>query len=120
MSYVYVFSTILLISYSQVVIKWQVTGAGAFPATTADRAYFLARLLINPWVASALLASALAVLTWMVAMTELELSKAYPLASISFVLVLLLSAFFLNESVNGYKIAGVALIVCGVIVSSQG
>ena len=65
-------------------------------------------------------ARALAVLSWMVAMTKLELSKAYPFASISFVLILVLSGLFLNESVNGYKIAGVALIVCGVIVSSQG
>jgi multidrug transporter EmrE-like cation transporter len=120
MSYVYVFSSILFTVYSQIVIKWQVTGAGPFPTSTAERAYFLARLLVNPWVVSALVASALAVLTWMVAMTKLDLSHAYPFASISFVLVLVLSSLLLNEPVGGYKIAGVALIVCGVIVSSQG
>lgn len=120
MSYVYVLTSILCTVYSQIIIKWQVSGAGPFPDSPSEKAYFLARLLMNPWIVSALVSSALAVLTWMVAMTKLDLSHAYPFASISFVLVLVLSGLLLNEPVGAYKIAGVALIVCGVIVSSQG
>jgi hypothetical protein len=56
MSYFYVACTILLTVYSQLVIKWQVIGAGAFPADAADKLWFLTRLLVNPWVLSALAA----------------------------------------------------------------
>jgi multidrug transporter EmrE-like cation transporter len=120
MSYAYVLASLLLTVYGQIIIKWQVMGAGPFPVIASERMYFLGRLLLNPWVASALLGSVFAALSWMVAMTKLDLSHAYPFASISFVLVLALSSIFFNEPVNWYKIFGVALIVSGVIVSSRG
>ena len=93
MSYFYVACTILLTVYSQLIIKWQVTGAGALPSNTTDNVWFLAQLLVNPWVLSALAALLVAVMTWMAAMTKLELSHAYPFVSLAFVLVVLCSAW---------------------------
>jgi multidrug transporter EmrE-like cation transporter len=120
MSYVYVACTILFMVYAQVVIKWQVLAAGAFPADTADKLWFLAQLLINPWIVSALVASLLAAVAWMAAMTKLELSHAYPFMSLAFVLVMIASAWVFHEPVTGPKIAGIALICIGITVGSQG
>ena len=120
MSYLYVFITVFLTVYSQVVIKWQVLAAGAFPADSAGQFWFLARLLLNPWVVSALAAGLLAVVSWMAAMTRLELSHAYPFMSLSFVLVLVLSGMVFDEPVTAYKMLGLSLIVAGIIVGSQG
>lgn len=120
MSYFYVACTILLTVYSQLVIKWQVIGAGALPADAADKAWFLARLLVNPWVISALLALLVAVVTWMAAMTKLELSHAYPFVSLAFVLVVLCSAWLFNEPLNMTRLAGLALICIGIVIGSQG
>ena len=120
MSYALVFATVLLTVYGQIVIKWQVLAAGAFPATTAEQMWFLLRLLVNPWVISALAAALAAALTWMAAMTELELSHAYPFMSLAFILVLVLSAWFFHEPVSWQKLAGLALICAGIVVGSQG
>jgi multidrug transporter EmrE-like cation transporter len=120
MNYVYLGSSILLMVYCQLVIKWQVTGAGAFPEAPADKLWFLARLLLNPWVLSALAAAFLAAMTWMAALTRLDLSHAYPIMSLSFVLVVLASAWLLHEPLTVFKLAGVALICAGVAVGSQG
>lgn len=120
MSYVYVACTVLFMVYAQIVIKWQVTGAGAFPADAADKLWFLARLLVNPWIVSALAAMLLASLSWMAAMTRLDLSHAYPFTSLAFVLVMVASAFFFHEPVTGPKLAGVVLICLGIVVGSQG
>lgn len=120
MSYLYVAATVLLTVYGQIVIKWQVLAAGAFPADTAEQAWFLLRLLVNPWVISALAAALAAALTWMAAMTDLELSHAYPFMSLAFILVLLLSAWFFHEPVSWQKLAGLALICAGIVVGSQG
>jgi drug/metabolite transporter (DMT)-like permease len=81
---------------------------------------FLLRLLVNPWVISALAAALAAALTWMAAMTELELSHAYPFMSLAFILVLVLSAWFFHEPVSWQKLAGLALICAGIVVGSQG
>ncbi len=120
MSYLYVLLTVLLTVYGQIVIKWQVTQAGAYPAGTYERMHFLWTLLINPWVASSFAAAVVAALFWMVAMTKLQLSHAYPLVSLSFALVLLLSWALLDEPLTWQKVVGVVLIGCGVAISSQG
>ena len=120
MSYVYVACTILFMVYAQIVIKWQVVAAGAFPADSADKLWFLGKLLVNPWIMSALAASLLAAVAWMAAMTKLDLSHAYPFTSLAFVLVMVASALFFNEPVTGPKIAGIALICIGIAVGSQG
>ena len=120
MSYFYVACTILLTVYSQLIIKWQVIGAGAFPANTTDKMWFLAQLLVNPWVLSALAALLVAVVTWMAAMTKLELSHAYPFVSLAFVLVVLCSAWLFNEPLTTTKLAGLALICVGIVIGSQG
>ena len=120
MSYFYVACTILLTVYAQLVIKWQVLPAGAFPADAADKLWFLARLLVNPWIVSALAALLVAALAWMAAMTRLDLSHAYPFTSLAFVLVVLCSAWLFHEPLNALKLIGLALIVSGIIVGSQG
>ena len=120
MSYLYVACTILLTVYGQVVIKWQVMNAGAFPETAGDKVWFIVRLLLNPWVISALAAALAAAVTWMAAMTRLDLSHAYPFMSLAFILVLLLSAWLFHEPVTWQKLAALALITAGLIIGSQG
>jgi drug/metabolite transporter (DMT)-like permease len=106
--------------YCQLVIKWQVTGSGVFPEDAAGRLWLAVGLLINPWIISALAAALLAAVSWMAALTRLDLSHAYPFVSLSFVAVMLGSAWLFHEPLTGLKIAGVALICLGVVIGSQG
>lgn len=120
MSYLYVFLTVVLTVYGQIAIKWQVLKAGALPEALPDKIVFLFQLLLNPWVISAFAAALLASVFWMAAMTKLQLSYAYPFMSLAFVLVMVASAFFFNEPMTPLKIAGVSLVILGLIVGSQG
>lgn len=120
MSYAYVAVSISLMVYCQIVIKWQVASAVAHPENTASRLGLAIGLLINPWVISALAAAMLAAVLWMAALTKLDLSRAYPLVSLSFVAVTFASAWLFQEPLTGLKLAGVALICVGVAIGSQG
>jgi drug/metabolite transporter (DMT)-like permease len=119
MSYAYVAATVLLTVYGQLVVKWQVAAA-ARHGVPAERAAFLLGLLPNPWIVSALAAAFGAALCWMLAMVKLDLSHAYPFVSLSFVLVLFLSAALFGEPLGLAKVAGVLLVVIGVALGSQG
>lgn len=119
-SYLFVLITVFLTVYGQIVIKWQVLAAGALPTATPERISFLAKLMLNPWVISGLLAGLLAAVSWMAAMTKLELSHAYPFMSLAFIGVLVASALVFHEPVNAWKIGGLVLITLGIIVGSQG
>jgi multidrug transporter EmrE-like cation transporter len=120
MSYLYIAITVILTVYGQLIIKWQATLAGNLPEGGGDKLFFLLRLVLNPWVASGLFAAFLASLTWMAAMTKLPLSHAYPFMSLAFVLVMFLSAFIFHEPLTWAKAIGMACIVAGIVIGSQG
>jgi len=114
-----VFCAVALTAYSQLIVKWRVNRAGPIPVDLAKKAWFLGGLLLDPWILTGILATFLAGLSWMAAMTKLELSFAYPFMSLSFVLVLIFSAFLFHESVTVPKVLGMLLIIAGIIVTSR-
>ena len=120
MSYFYIFLTVIFTVYGQLVLKWQVIGAGDFPVGSWDKVMFLGRLLLNPWIISGFFAAFLASLTWIAAMTKLELSHAYPFMSLNFVLVIALSSLLFQETITLPKIMGLGLIILGIVVGSKG
>lgn len=117
--YLYPVATLLLTVYGQLIVKWQVDRAGALPDPLGDRVAYLARLIASPWVISVFVAAFLAAASWMIAMTHFSLSRAYPVMSLSFALVLFGSALWLGEALSWPKVAGVAIIAVGLIVTSQ-
>jgi hypothetical protein len=54
MAYLYILGTILFTVYGQIIIKWQVYSAGAFPEDSAGKIWFFMQLAVNPWVISSL------------------------------------------------------------------
>lgn len=112
-------ATILLTTYGQLVIKWQVMLARA-PHPILDGLPPLVQLLFRPWIISALLAAFLASLCWMLAMSRLELSRAYPFMALNFLLVGLLAVPLFGEAMSRPKIVGLLFVVAGLVISSRG
>jgi drug/metabolite transporter (DMT)-like permease len=100
-------------------VKGRVLQHGALPIDFEGKILFILKLFLDPWILSGFFAALIASMSWMAAMTKLELSYAYPFTSLSFVLVLLLSSLFFHEAITLPKIIGLSLIIAGVIVSSQ-
>jgi uncharacterized membrane protein len=117
--YIYIFATILLTVYGQLVLKWRIGNFGPLPFDTLDKLKFLISLLFDPLIFSGFAAAFLASLAWMAAMTKFDLSHAYPFMSLNFVVVLLLSGWLLSESMNLQKALGVGLIVLGTVVAAR-
>jgi multidrug transporter EmrE-like cation transporter len=117
--FLYIALTILFTVFGQMVIKWQVSGAGEFPPEFGDKVMFIFRLLLNPWVIASFAAAFVASLTWMAAMTQFELSFAYPFMSLAFVVVMILSIMFLGEQLTWTKIAGTLIIIFGLIIITR-
>lgn len=118
--HLYILATILFTVYSQLTLRWQVGIAGELPADAIAKARFIATLLINPWVLSGILATFLAGVSWMLAMSRFEIGYAYPFVSLNYVIVLVASVLLFNESLSGSKILGTALVIAGIAVISRG
>jgi multidrug transporter EmrE-like cation transporter len=71
--------------------------------------------LPSMWLALALYAAS--TLLWVKILTSVPLSRAYPVAALSFILVPAAGYLFFNEPINARLAAGTALIIAGVIVA---
>lgn len=117
MGYVYVFLTIGLTVYGQVILKREVSQV-TFPPDGIEMLWFLVKFCFRPLVFSGLFAAVLASFAWMAALSKFELSYAYPFTSLNFVLVVAISVLLFGEAIDAYKIGGLALILAGVYVLS--
>ena len=117
MAYFFVAMTVLLTVLGQFLIKWQVRLAGALPDSTIGKVHFIGGLMLRPWVLTGLAAAFVASLCWMLAMTRLPLSHAYPFTAAAFVLVVFGGAWLFSEPLGTLRIVGVGLIVAGVILT---
>jgi multidrug transporter EmrE-like cation transporter len=67
----------------------------------------------NKWLALAVVCFTLNAVVWTFVLRMLDVSVAYPLGSLSFVMVAVLSKFILKENVTGKRWAGICFILCG-------
>jgi drug/metabolite transporter (DMT)-like permease len=59
-------------------------------------------------------------LFWLGVISRVNLSLAYPLLALNYVLILIPSRFLLNEAITPTKVAGAIIVVVGVIVITWG
>lgn len=120
LGYIYIAMTVLLTVYGQLIIKWRVSMAGPAPDAYGEKAFFLLRLIFSPWVISGLAAAFLASVFWLATLTRFPLSYAYPFVAFTFVLVVGGGGLLFGEAIRMPTIIGLALIVAGIAVASQG
>jgi len=108
--------SVILGASAQVSIKWGTMGV---PQGDLGWTGLLMKYFTNVPVLSGLFLYGLSSLTWIFAVARVDLSKAYPMVAVGYVLVFLCSYFLFNEPVSVLKIAGLTTIVAGVIMISQ-
>ncbi len=117
--YFYIFLTIAFTVYGQLILKWRVSLYGDLPEAGMEKMIAVGKLLLDPFLISGLASAFIASIFWLLAMSKFEISYAYPFMSLAFVLVLVLSVLFFNETLNVYKIIGLIFIIIGIIISSR-
>ena len=90
-------------------------------ATTSQSAGF-ARILHSVFqveVIAGLLIYFLGSVCWMIAVAQREISFLYPLSSINYVLVVIVSYLLFSEAISWQRASGVTLIVLGMILMNR-
>ena len=107
--------SITLGSVGQVFLKKGIQGTvlvGSSLVTTVQNIFCV---LVQPWVLLGLSLYAISTFFWVVVISRVRLSVAYPMISMSYFLVVLLSALYLHEKVNwALAVPGLVFITGGV------
>lgn len=116
--YLYILGTLAFTVYGQIILKWRLSGLKiVLPEAAIDKIGYLVKLLFDPFVFSGFASAFVASLFWMAAMTKFEITQAYPFMSLAPALVFVVGILFLGETFTIGKIAGLALIIVGTIVT---
>jgi multidrug transporter EmrE-like cation transporter len=104
----------LFVVSGHLLIKAGLNGLAPLPVNTGTGARVLHSVL-QVRVLAGLLIYLIGTVCWMRAVSQKEISFLYPLSSVNFVLIAAASMVFLQEIISGRRIAGVLLLVFGMI-----
>jgi len=90
------------------------TKLGATQLGNAEGTTWLEDALVSRWILAAVVVEIVCFFIWMTVLAELDLSKAFPLSGISYVLIIATGWFVFGEPIVGLQIAGSGLILAGV------
>lgn len=102
---------LLKLGMMQPAVQAAMSGGGAMPVTQA--------VIAQPRVLAGLMLYGAATITWMLVLSRVELSLAYPFVGVSFVLVLLLSWLWLGEVPGLPQILGSLMVITGVLLVAR-
>jgi multidrug transporter EmrE-like cation transporter len=120
--------TILLILLSigiavggQILLKIGMNKIGPIDISSASSlGHLFTGIIKSPTVLVGLFLYVISAALWLIIISAVDLSFAYPFIGLTYVLVLLVSKFILKEDVNPIRWIGTAIITVGVIVISRG
>jgi drug/metabolite transporter (DMT)-like permease len=110
-------ASILIGGIAQIALKRAVTGEFATPNPRAVGWWL--NLLCSGWLWLYVLCFGVATGLWLLALSELNISYAFPLLSASYGFVALLARIWLQEAVSWHRWFSIAVICCGVILIAK-
>ena len=112
-------AAILLGSAAQLLLKAGTTVVGQF-AFSLDNALPVAlRIAAEPRILGGVACYGVSLVLWIMALSRVEVSIAYPMLSIGFAINALLAWWLLGEAVSAQRLAGIAIIILGVFVVAR-
>lgn len=111
----WIFLTVALATYSQLVMKWQMSAVGPLPSGIGDKFVALFHAALNPWVFSALVATFMSGVCWMVTLTKFDLSYAFPFTALNFMVMYLAGILVFGEQASTAKLIGTIAVLSGVM-----
>ena len=113
------FFNVLLTVMGQILFKHGMNMIGRI-SSVRDAAGKLIQAFMNPYILSGIAIYGFTTLVWLVILSRVKLSIAYPMLSSGYVLSILFSWMLFKESIPKVRIIGAVIICIGVYLVAQG
>ena len=107
-SFAFILTGVLLNAGAQLLLK---AGTNARPLGLA--------LAIEPHILAGLACYVVSVVVWVVALSKVPVSMAYPMLSIGYVVNAIAAYYWLGEAVTPMRLAGIGVIIVGVFIVAR-
>ena len=118
-SFMLVLTGVLLNAAAQLLLKAGTNGIGAFAFTADNLVPVGIKVASNPFIVSGLGCYAVSVVVWIMALSRVEVSLAYPMLSIGYVVNAVAAWYLFGEALTAQRMIGIGTIIVGVFLVAR-
>ncbi|MBI3529476.1 MAG: 4-amino-4-deoxy-L-arabinose transferase [Betaproteobacteria bacterium] len=118
-SFMLVLAGVLLNAAAQLFLKAGTNGIGAFAFTADNLVPVGIKVASNPFIVSGLGCYAVSVVVWIMALSRVEVSLAYPMLSIGYVVNAVAAWYLFGEALTAQRMIGIGTIIVGVFLVAR-
>ena len=118
-SFSLVLAGVLLNAAAQLLLKAGTNRIGEFAFTAGNIVPVGWQVASDPFVLGGLTCYVISVMVWIMALSRVEVSIAYPMLSIGYVINALAAWYLFGEAVSAQRMIGIATIIIGVFIVAR-
>ncbi|MBX9962440.1 MAG: 4-amino-4-deoxy-L-arabinose transferase [Burkholderiales bacterium] len=119
LSFALVLTGVLLNAAAQLLLKAGTNAIGHFEYSAANVVPIGLKVAQQPHILGGLACYAISVVVWILALSRVEVSIAYPMLSLGYVVNAAAAYFLFGEDVNAMRMAGIFVIIVGVVLVAK-
>jgi len=114
-----VLAGVLLNAAAQLLLKAGTNAVGHFEFSAANIVPVGLRLALEPFILSGVACYVVSLVVWIMALSRVEVSIAYPMLSIGYVINAVAAWYLFGESLTALRLTGIGFIVVGVFLVAR-
>lgn len=118
-SFILIFTGVMLNAAAQILMKAGTNAVGHFEFSMENILPIGLKLATEWHIVTALFCYALSVVVWILALSRVPVSIAFPMLSMAYVVNAVAAWYLLGEPFNATKLVGMGVIILGVIIISR-
>lgn len=111
--------SVFLTSLAQVVLRKLMLSTGDLPTSYKDFFRYFTHLAVNIWFVGGILLYVFSFALWLFVLKKTEVSQAYPLSAIGFLITACIGYLYLDEDLNWLRLTGLFFVVLGILIISR-
>jgi multidrug transporter EmrE-like cation transporter len=119
MMYFLILLGVFLNAGAQLLLKTGMNQIGHFEFSVANLVPISLKVMVNLPIMVGLFAYVLSVGVWLLVLSRVQVSFAYPMLSIGYIVSAVAAYYLLGEDLSALRIAGIVVIMAGVFLVSQ-
>jgi len=118
-AFAYIITGVLLNAVAQLALKASVHEMGAIVLTIDTLLPVAWRLARQPWLWAGLACYGISVMVWIMALSRVDVTIAYPMLSIGYVVSAVAAWLLFGEALTAGRLSGITIIIIGVLILAK-
>jgi multidrug transporter EmrE-like cation transporter len=118
-SLAFILSGVLLNAIAQLLLKAGTNAIGRFEISAGNLVPVMMKLGFEPHIVGGVFCYLVSLVVWLIGLSRVDVSIAYPMLSIGYVLNAFAAWYLFGESLTAQKLIGIGFIIAGVVLVTR-